>query len=76
MGWFFKPGTNVITDLLIGSVADKAGIQKGDVLVGINDTKISSQQDVAALFNMKSIKQGDEVVVKVERGGKVPERRE
>ena len=75
MGWFFKPGTNVITDLLIGSVADKAGIQKGDALVGINDTTISSQQDVTALFNMKSIKQGDEVVVKVERGGKVLERR-
>ena len=74
MGCVFKPGTNVITDLLIGSVADKAGIQKGDVLVSINDTTISSDQDVTALFNKKSIKQGDEVVVKVERGGKVLER--
>ncbi len=73
MGLYFKRGTNVILDVLIGSGADKAGIQKGDVLVGVNDAKISTGEDLAS--STSAVKQGDEVVVKVERDRKVLERR-
>jgi hypothetical protein len=75
MGWVLNPGTNVVGDVLVGSVADKAGIQKGDAIVGINDTKISTDQDILALANRKALKQGEEATIKMERNGKMSKRR-
>jgi hypothetical protein len=74
LGCSLGPGSNVVGQILVGSVGDRAGIQKGDAIVGINDTKISTEQDIVVLFNKKIIKQGDEITIKIEREGKVSER--
>jgi hypothetical protein len=73
LGWITKSGTNIVGALLVGCVADRAGIRPGDAIVGLNDTKISSGQDIASFFPKGRFKQGDEVLVKVERDGKIME---
>jgi hypothetical protein len=75
VGWHGKTGTNVLTYVLVGSAADTAGLQAGDIIVGINDAKVSSEREIAAFFGRGKNKQGDEIVVKIERDGKTMERR-
>ncbi len=75
LGWVLKPSTNVVSTVLVGSLADRAGIRKGDTIVGINDTSISSDLDIVPLFAKGKREQGDEIVVKIERDGKVLEQR-
>jgi predicted metalloprotease with PDZ domain len=74
-GLKFESGTNVVVETLAGSVSDGAGIKKGDKIIGINDKEVFAFRDFVALVDGKTIKQGDEVVVKIERDGKTMERR-
>ncbi len=74
-GWQLKPGTDVVGTIVVGSAAERSGIQKGDTIVGINDTKISAEQDIFVFMSRNGIKQGDETVVRIERDGKTLEKR-
>ena len=54
-----------------GSAADKAGLQMGDVITKLNDTDITSYEDLVAA--KKSYSAGDTVTLTVYRGGKTME---
>ena len=54
-----------------GSAADKAGLQMGDVITKIDDTDITSYEDLVAA--KKSYSAGDTVTLTVYRGGKTIE---
>lgn len=51
-----------------GSPAEKAGLQAGDVIVQVNDTKVDESDSLASLLARQSV--GDEVTLKVLRDGK------
>ena len=51
-----------------GSGAATGGIKQGDIIVGINNTTISSAQDVASVIS--ALHPGDNIKVKVVRGTK------
>jgi putative serine protease PepD len=50
-----------------GSGADQAGVQPGDVIIGVDGQDISSNQDVGEVIRKKS--PGDRVELRIERGG-------
>src|SRR5262249_445328 len=50
-----------------GSAADKAGLMVGDILVGINDTKISDPRDVQSVLGTEAV--GKQITAHVVRGG-------
>lgn len=52
-----------------GSAADNAGIQQGDIITKVGDTKTPTFDDVAK--QIKTYEVGDKLVVKFERDGKV-----
>ena len=54
-----------------GSAADKAGLQMGDVITKLNDTDITSYEDLVAA--KKSYSAGDTVTLTIYRGGKTME---
>jgi len=57
-----------IADAGTDSPAAKAGLQKGDIIIQLGETKIASLRDYAnALKNYKS---GDEAIIKYLRAGK------
>jgi len=58
----------VVVDVMAYSVADEAGIRKGDRIIEINGKRAVSGGDLT-----KDLKQGDEVRIKLERQGKVLE---
>ena len=56
-----------ITNVLSGTDADAKGIERGDILLSVNDTRITTSQELsAALYNCKV---GQTVTVIVYRGG-------
>jgi len=55
-----------VVEVLVGSPADKAGLQKGDILVRIGERDINTSEDVFAAVRM--YKEGDVVVVEYYRG--------
>ena len=56
-----------ITNVLSGTDADAKGIERGDILLSVNDTRITTAQELsAALYNCKV---GQTVTVIVYRGG-------
>ncbi len=75
IGWVLKPGTNVISEVLVGSVADNDGIQKDDAIVRVNGTKVSNESEMNAYIRANRMKQGDEVTFTIERQGKTLEKR-
>ena len=58
----------VVMSVVPGSGAATGGIKQGDIIVGINNTTISSAQDVASVIS--ALHPGDEIKVKVVRGTK------
>lgn len=57
----------VITQIAADSPAAQAGLQRGDILLKINDTAVNSYKDlVNALANLKA---GDQVTLTITRGG-------
>lgn len=65
----FTPTDGVlISEVVEDSPADKAGLRDGDIIIGINDTKVSS---VASLrYELYKYKIGDTVTIKYLRNGK------
>ncbi len=56
----------LISGVLPGSPAEKAGLQKGDRIVGVNDEKVSGLEDYSGI--LKSHKPGDAIRVRFIRG--------
>ncbi len=66
-------GANVQTGALVRQVtkaspADAAGIEKGDVIIRVGDTKVTTAEDVGTAVRQK--KAGDKVSVTVDRRGR------
>jgi uncharacterized iron-regulated protein len=62
-----KAGKVVITDFAAHSVAQKAGLKEGDVIVSLDNEKIQSLEDLQVFLFSK--RKGDTVEVKALRGG-------
>lgn len=58
----------IIADVSVGGPAEKAGIERGDVIVGIGGQKVKNSQDVVFLIRNKM--QGEKVSVELYRDGK------
>jgi serine protease Do len=58
----------VIGQVVAGTPAAQAGLQPGDVIVGIGDVTVKSQQDLQGALT-STFKPGDTVEVKFNRGG-------
>ncbi len=58
----------VVTSVIAGTGAAAAGVQQGDIIVGINKTTIASAQDVSSVIS--GLKPGSEISLKVVRGTK------
>ena len=67
-GIYGLPSGPIVVSVEEGSCADKAGIIKGDIILGLGNKSVNSYNDlVSALRNYKA---GDSVEVKIYRGGK------
>jgi serine protease Do len=65
----YKGTTGVlVTDVFQGDPADKAGIKVGDVILEINDKKISDSHDL--LLTVASLHAGERAKIKISRDGK------
>lgn len=49
--YFSWPAGLLVTDVKNGSEAEQLGIESGDILISINDTSISSQEDLDQIIN-------------------------
>lgn len=59
----------VIVKVQAGSPADKAGLKRGDIIIGLDDDKID---DIATLrYKLYKHKVGDTISIKFERNGKI-----
>jgi putative serine protease PepD len=58
----------VITSIISGTGAAAAGLQQGDIIVGINKTTISGAQDVSSVIS--SLRPGDQITMRIVRGTK------
>ena len=58
----------VVGQVVAGTPAAQAGLQQGDVIVGIGDVTVKSQQDLQGALT-STFKPGDTVDVKINRGG-------
>ena len=66
--WFYDAPDGVgIISIIEGSGAEKAGLQKNDVITGIDDIAIITPMD----FQKADLKPGDTVTVTVQRGGQL-----
>ena len=58
----------VVMSVISGTGAAAAGVKQGDIIVGINNTKIESAQDVTSVLS--SLRPGDVVTLHIVRGSK------
>jgi S1-C subfamily serine protease len=58
----------VVMSTIAGTGAAAAGVQQGDIIVGINGTSITSAQDVSSVIS--SFKPGDVITLHIVRGSK------
>jgi putative serine protease PepD len=58
----------VVTSVISGTGAAAAGVQQGDIIVGINNTKIESAQDVSSVIS--SLHPGQRIALHIVRGTK------
>lgn len=60
-----------VQKVVSGSPADKAGIQKGDIIIKIDDKRISGKDELATAIAKKKV--GDRITVVIWRDGKTQE---
>ena len=66
LGWFYEePDGVLVISIIEGGGAEKAGIQKNDLITGINDVTVITPLD----FQKVDLKPGDTVTVTVQRDG-------
>ena len=67
--WYYSDGTRcvMVERVVEGSAADKAGIQDGDLILQLNDTKITSGEDLSNAI--AAFKPGDTATLTIQRGG-------
>jgi putative serine protease PepD len=58
----------VVMSTIAGTGAASAGVKEGDIIVGINNTTITSAQDVSSVIS--SLKPGDVITLHIVRGSK------
>lgn len=51
----------IIADVIKNSPAEKAGVQKGDIIIGVNDKKVQTSDDISEFIKSSNI--GDEIKV-------------
>ena len=61
----------IVTNVQKDSPADQAGVQIYDVILQVNDRKISNSQDVLNLIKSADLRGGDVVDLKIYREGKI-----
>jgi serine protease Do len=54
--------------VIAGTGAAKAGVKQGDIIVGVNGTRITSSQDITSLLS--SLHPGDTITLQLVRGKK------
>jgi serine protease Do len=57
----------IVTQVLRGSISERAGLRPEDVIVTVNDQKIRSEQDL--LFTINDMRVGDMLRMEIIRGG-------
>jgi uncharacterized iron-regulated protein len=62
-----RAGGPVVTGFSPGSGAEEAGIREGDIIVGVDDRKVSDLDDLQAFLVFRRV--GEKVLVAVTRGG-------
>ena len=73
VGILFSPwhiNQALVFDVLIDSPAERAGIKKGDQIIGINELKVNNFMDYVNYLKRSKINQGDTLKIRIERGGK------
>ena len=66
--YYRLPAGLYITEIEAGSCSDEAGIQPGDILISLDDTRVTGQEDLnTLLYNYQA---GDTVTVIIYRGGR------
>lgn len=58
----------VVMSVISGTGAKAAGLQQGDIIIGINKTPISGAQDVSSVIS--ALKPGDQITLHIVRGTK------
>jgi predicted metalloprotease with PDZ domain len=69
LGVGFEPNSLLVTQVVRGGPADKAGLTAGDKLLKIGTVKVTTQEQVRQA--LAKHKPGDKIDLEVERGGKV-----
>ncbi|MBU2488787.1 MAG: PDZ domain-containing protein [Proteobacteria bacterium] len=62
-----KPDGLAVSRIRPDSIFSKMGLQDGDVIQGVNDREIRTVEDVLSLY--RSLKNSDEVLLQIKRGG-------
>ena len=57
----------IVTQILKGGISDKAGLKTEDVIIYVNDEKITNEQDL--IFAINDMRVGDVLKLKVLRNG-------
>jgi len=65
--WYGTPAGSYVLGVVENSCADKAGLQTGDIITAVDDTAVTSQDDLQNA--MKDRKAGDTVTLTVYRSG-------
>lgn len=70
LGVFIDDDINgvVVSEVMKGSAADRAGIQKGDAILRLNDEMITSYRELSMLMNKQT--KGEKINLQIERKGK------
>jgi S1-C subfamily serine protease len=58
----------VVMSVIAGTGAASSGVKQGDIIVGINGTTVSSDQDVSSIIS--ALKPGDVIALQLVRGTK------
>ncbi|NIR52775.1 trypsin-like serine protease [candidate division KSB1 bacterium] len=57
----------IVTDIERGSPAARAGLEVGDIIIAVNDQKISDRSDIWTIIEDSDLRAGDEIKLRVRR---------